>query len=130
MICSLSFGLIHKSRWYYSTKSFLKYNMFSQKLINLYHPNDNLCIYSVRMHVSCLLKSLWENLFLLRPVRLFFKKLLSVVWVDNKYSYTSDFSQNNFFRLLSHRAHKWNNKTLRFISFLKERFRPLITGEV
>ncbi len=132
MICSLSFGLIHKSRWYYSTKSFLKYNMFSQKLIKLCKPHDSIYIYiySVRFHTLRLLPSLWENLILLRPVRLYFKKLLSFACVAKKHAYSNDLSQNIFFRVLSHRVFKWSNKTLRFISFLKERFRPLITGEV
>jgi hypothetical protein len=104
--------------------------MFSQKCRITVYIYIYIYIYSIRSHALCLLQSLWENLILLRPVRFFFKKLLSFVWVDNKYAYTSDFSQNNFFRLLSHKARKWNNKTLRFVSFLKERFRPLITGEV
>jgi hypothetical protein len=104
--------------------------MFSQKSINLCKPHDSIYTYSIRSHALCLLQSLWENLFLLKTVRLYFKKLISFACVAKKHAYSNDLSQNNFFRVLSHRVFKWSNKTQRFISFLKERFRPLITGEV
>jgi hypothetical protein len=57
-------------------------------------------IYSIRLHALCLLQSLWENLILLRPVRLYFKKLVLLACVADKYNKKNNCTQNTFFRLL------------------------------